>query len=519
MPKNTRRLTKRASSQPKSLPPATPISFATQSHCHPGSRLVFFEAERLNFFRPLNGKRRELVVACLRSLYERLHGPGADYSQNLTRDSLRDLLTPVIQAYGHDVADEAHSESDELSDIDGGDVPQLAGALIRSLLRDGWLETFGDRAGLVTAYRFTRAGKLFAEALWSLDRLRARSRQRNVRSCRNALEAARRNVDAYDLVDAYDYAEKVISDLSEGVDYFQELVRRLMSEASQTPWDEFMEFLDKFEKDFKKQLTADNVERHRQAIREAIAKLRSLEDDKFRALEQQLQDIASWANPDKRSSSAFDWILERIEEMVEAACTTKHPELIKAMNIYMRRATSIVQQALMLRGGQTRHNYTRAIAMVAELEGDKQTVLLERIGTEIACAEVKLLDPASFKLRSAAQRRKALAVTAQPRVSRESRLAAAMHRAEAAAFAISNDDVLEALRRELRLRNRPVRLSTLPADTAIDLLHTMQAVEAVRGANEDSLKASKLPTKLYNEYYSANDYQIEFKNDADKPHR
>ena len=105
-----------------------------------------------------------------------------------------------------------------------------------------------------------------------------------MRGCRNALEAALKNVDAYDLVDAYDYAEKVISDLSEGVDYFQELVRRLMSEASRTPWDEFIEFLDRFEKDFKKQMTADNVERHRQAIREAVNKLRSIEQERFDAL-------------------------------------------------------------------------------------------------------------------------------------------------------------------------------------------------------------------------------------------
>ena len=170
--------------------------------------------------------------------------------------------------------------------IDSSDAQQLASALIRALLKDGLLETFGDRVGLVTAYSFTRPGKLFAEALWSLSRLRTRSRQRNVRGRRNALEAARKNVDVYD------YAEKVISDLSEGVDYFQELVRRLMSEASRTP------FLDRFEKDFKKQMTADNVERHRQSIRETIHKLRCIEQGQFGILEQQLQDIATWANPE-----------------------------------------------------------------------------------------------------------------------------------------------------------------------------------------------------------------------------
>ena len=456
------------------------------------------------------------MAACLRSLYERLHGPGADYAQNLTRDSLRDLLMPVINDHANEIVGEGTLD-DELANIDSGDVQQIAGALIRTLLRDGWLETFGDRVGLVTAYRFTRPGKLFAEALWSLSRLRTRSRQRNVRGCRNALEAARKNVDAYDLVDAYDYAEKVISDLSEGVDYFQELVRRLMSEASRAPWEEFMEFLDRFDKDFKKQMTADNVERHRQAIREAVNRLRSIEQDKFQVLEQQLRDIASWANPDGHSDSALDWMLERIEEMVEAACTTKHPELLKAMNIYVRRATSIVQQAMLLRGGQAHHSYSRAIAAVASLDGPKQSALLLNIGQSLASAEVRLLDPASFKLRSASQRRKALTVTIQPRVTRESRLAAAVHRAEASAFALANDDVMGSIRRELRLRNRPIRLSTLPVATAIDVLHAMQAIEAVRSSRDPSLKATKLPTKLTNEYYSADDYQIEFKNEPINP--
>ena len=50
-------------------------------------------------------------------------------------------------------------------------------------------------------------------------------------------------------------------------------------------------------------------------------------------------------------------MLDRIEEMVEAACTTKHPELLKAMNIYVRRATSIVQQAMLLQGGKAKYNY------------------------------------------------------------------------------------------------------------------------------------------------------------------
>ncbi|NOU14734.1 MAG: ferrochelatase [Methylococcaceae bacterium] len=476
---------------------------------------MFFETERQNFFRPLNGKRRELVVACLRTLYESLHGPSADYSQSLTRDTLKDLLTPTVQGLINEIAADSMQGEDELSILDSADDQLVTNALIRALLKDGWLETFGDRAGLVTAYRFTRAGKLFAEALWSLDRLRSRSRQRNVRSCRNALEAARKNIDAYDLVDAYDYAEKIISDLSEGVDYFQELVRRLMSEASNTPWDEFVAFLDRFEKEFKKQLTADNVERHRQAIRDSLSRLRNLEGDKVNTFENQLQDIAAWTNQERVESTIFDWLLDRIEDRVEVACTAKHPELIKAMNIYMRRAASIVQQAMMLQGGQRRQAYSRAIATAASLEVDAQTRFLEKLGTAIAPSEIRLLDPAAFKLRSASQRRKALTVTALPKISRDARLQAAMQRTEAAAFTLSNQDVVDFIRGELRLQQRPIRLSSLPTQTATDVLQTMQMVEAVRASRDESLTAKKLPSQLHNAYYTGSDYQLELNHDSD----
>ncbi|MGS0742216.1 Wadjet anti-phage system protein JetA family protein [Glaciimonas sp. GG7] len=479
---------------------------------------MFFDIDRRHFFRPVAGKHRSVVVACVHTLYERLHGPSADYAQNLTRDSLRDLLLPVVHearqllALQDDAATEDANSNTNTSIIpDHADDQQSTSAIIRALHADGWLETFGERAGLVIAYRFSRAGKLFAEAFWSLNRRSARTRQRNVRSCRNALDAAWRNNDAYDLIDAYEYAEKIISDLSEGVDYFQELVRRLMLEAAQTPWDNFMEFLDRFEKEFKKQLTADSIERHRQAIRSLIAQLHSLDEDRSRSLEWQLNDIAPWAEQERVGLSTVAWMLDRIEDMVEAACTTKHPELIKAMSVYMQRAAGIVQQALMLRGGHTRQAYSAAIATTASLSGEAQNAFLNRIGDAIAPAAIRLLDPASFKLRTVSQRRKALTVTAQPKVSREARLIAAMYRAEADAFALSNDDIVHRIRAELHLRDRPIRLSTLPAANTTDVLNNMQLVEAVRGARDATLKVTKLPTKLWNDFYAGDDYQIEIK--------
>lgn len=475
---------------------------------------MFFDAERRHFFRPLHGKRRELVAACLRLLHERLHGPGADYSQSLTRDGLRDLLLPVVQTGQRDMHDE-EAEADELAHVPHGDDAALAGAIIRSLLRNGWLETFPDRTGLVTAYRLTRGGKLFAEAFWAHERPHVRARQRNMRSCRNSVEAALKSTDAYDLVDAYEHAERVISDLAEGVDYFQDLVRRLMAEASRTPWDEFMEFLERFEREFKKQLTADDANRHLQVIRDALNRLRNLEDARRNYLEDQLNDVSPWILKERSGTSSLAWLLDRIEDMVELACSTMQPELIRAMNVYIRRAASIVQQAMILRGGARRPSYHLAITRAAVLSRADQDAYLEKVGTALAASEVRLLDPAAFKLRTYAQRRKALTVTAAPKVTREARLAAAIARAVTGAFAVSNADIHALLLRERRLRDRDFRISTLPVNTAVDVLTVMQAVEAIRASGSPSLKATRLDTRLVNPYYTGFDFLIQINDHAD----
>ena len=471
---------------------------------------VFFENERSRFFRPLNSSRRELVVACLRALYERLHGPAADYAHNLTRDALRELLFPVVREHLDHATPGA--EQDEFNAPEANDPHQLTSLLIRVLLADGWLEQFADRHGLVTAFRFSRAGKLFAEALWALHRP-SRSRQRNMRGCRNALDAALSGRgDAHDIVDAYEYAEKVIEDLTDGIDYFQDLVRHLMQTASvHTQWSEFVEFLDRFQREYSKQLTADNATLNRQAIRQNLEKLRTVPEAKFKRMDEQLHDIAHWAAKEYTGPSVYDWLLSRIEDIVDAACESKQPGFLKAMETYLKRVNSLALQSMMLRSGQTRHSYLAAIQELSESSKDTQNQLLTRIGEQLAAVEVRVLDPASFKLRTATQRRKAVTVTVRPRASREERLAAAMARAESETFSIPNELVAEKLRSDLRLFQHPIRVSALPTGRARDVIRAMQAVEAARASGGGDLAVRKLTTRMDNPAYSGNDYEIDLK--------
>lgn len=475
------------------------------------STTVFFEAERHKFFRPLSSSRRELIAACLRALFDRLHGPTADYAHNLNRESLKEVIAPVVREHQNELDLEAGQ--DEFNSAENSDPQQLTAMVIRVLLRDGWLEQYPDRHGLVTAFRFSRPGKLFAEAFWALHRP-SRSRQRNMRGCRNALEAALSDRgDAHDIVDAYEYAEKVIEDLTDGIDYLQERIRHLMQEATvHSQWDDFVEFLERFQRDYSKQLTADSATLNRQAIRQKLDILRvSLDSAKYKRMEEQLHDIAHFAVKEHTGTSVFEWLLDRIDDIVNAACETKQPAFVRAMDTYIRRITGLVQQSMMLRTGQNRHAYLSAISRLAERDTAGQDKLLRAIGDQISSVEVRLLDPSSFKLRTATQRRKASTISIQPRASRAARLESFMTRAESEAFAVANEELASKLRTELRIFQHPIRLSSLSPETARDLIGGMQTVEAVRNTKGADLVAKRLPGRVENEFYSGFDYEIDFK--------
>jgi hypothetical protein len=477
------------------------------------SAITFFEAERERFFRPLNSSRRELVAACLRALYERLHGPSADYAHNLNRESVKELLFPVVRDHRDRL--ESDDQQDELNAAENSDPAQLTSVLIRVLVQDGWLEQYPDRQGLVTAFRLSRPGKLFAEAFWALYRP-SRSRQRNMRGCRNALDAALGDRgDAHDLVDGYEYAEKFIEDLTEGIDDLQERLRNLMVEATvHEQWDDFVEFLQRFQRDYSKQLTIDSSTLNRGAIKQKLEQLRGeLPDAKHRRFEAQLRDIASWAVKEHTGDSVLVWMLDRIEEIVDAAHESKQPGFIRAMDNYVKRVTGLVQQSMMLRTGQDRHAYLAAVKRISSLTAEGQDVLLRRIGERISAVEVRLLDPSSFKLRTAMQRRKAATTSVPPRANRAARLQAAMKLAETKAFAVANEEITQKLRGDLKLYKHPVRLSSLSLQTARDVLQAMQTVEAVRNTPAKDLRATRLPGRVENEFYSGFDYEIDFKNE------
>jgi hypothetical protein len=195
----------------------------------------------------------------------------------MTRGRLRILFIGVLRS--RDWSQLVIAEADDEGVVDLSDEMRLASSLIRDLEAYAWLESESDRKTLERVFRFTRAGKHVTGALAQLDRPRSKTRQRNMRSAKGHLAAFLQAYDPDDLLNAWDYANRVTADLQEDVEYFTALVRGLARDAIERKlaWTEFADFLDnRFRSEFAARLVADNAERHRDGILALLDNIRRL---------------------------------------------------------------------------------------------------------------------------------------------------------------------------------------------------------------------------------------------------
>ena len=307
---------------------------------------AFFTGKREQFFRPLTHADRECCAAVLRSLYDRVQGPNADYSEALTREL---VLTIVFHSLNDPFLRAAVFEPGRT--VSAEEERAYAGELLRKLKEHGWIEDYKDPIDLKPTLKMTRAGKEVSEVLSSLDNSRARTRQRNMRSAKKALAAFVASHDIDEILDGYDFAARVVQDLQDDIEYFRLLIQSLTREAleQKVAWSEFNEFIEKrFAKEYAVRLVADSAERHRGQIVELLDQIRAMPQELRRGVDANLLQRAAWLEPQVQLRSPMLWLCDRMESMVEAACNLKLPMLRSEMNNYVRRFTSLLRQALSL---------------------------------------------------------------------------------------------------------------------------------------------------------------------------
>lgn len=180
--------------------------------------MTFFTPPREHFFRPLTHDNRQLCAAVLRQLHERVHGANADYAEALTRDVvlevvLRSLADPSLRALAFEAGRSVPAEEER----------SYASDLLRKLKEHGWLEDYRDPIDLKPTLKLSRAGKAFSETFANPDDSRTKTRQRNMRSARKALAAFLATHDADELLDAHEFASRVVQDLQDDIEILASL--------------------------------------------------------------------------------------------------------------------------------------------------------------------------------------------------------------------------------------------------------------------------------------------------------
>ena len=433
---------------------------------------MFFEQERSQFFRPLTSKYREQLVECLRELYKQLysssHAGSAEYGQALSRDALLNIFSealvraPIIQADDED--DESRFKTHR----------ELAGWLLNTLIEHGWIEKQVDEATLQSSFSFTRQGRQFVEPFLDGKQSQQVARHRNTRNVRNALVSFLEHGEVYDLLDAYECSERIISDFTDVISELDERKRDLVREMEgqmmvQKASEQFFDFMEKrFQPDLAVRLSADNVEKYRDQISELIEQIRNSSKDVKSKAEKRLRELL----PDQiQEQQSLLWsVLDDIEHRLKSACEHILPQVRKSLQNFTKRADIIIRQMSYL-ASQKNNDVVAVCKQLASLSKDKQAAQLDRVAELMAVPQIKFIDPQSVRL--APPRRRAIIDTdvdeGLESVDQGSRRELYVQQSLDQAFFVNNSQVRNFIVNQFKQTDE-VLSSEIPVESASDLL-------------------------------------------------
>lgn len=469
---------------------------------------MFFNEERLHFFKPLTSKYREQVVQCLCLLYQRQYSSNADYGHSLNRDQVVELLEEALARSSNSILDEPNAEQEQRFK----NLREQANWVLKQLLECGWLEKQVDQATFQSTFPFSRMGRIFSQALIESDGTQIRTRHRNTRNTLNALEAFAARGEVYDLLDAFEYSERIITDFTDVIAELEERKRELVREVEaqqlvQQATDHFFDFMEKrFQPDIQVRLSADSVEKHREDIAKALQKIRNKRKEFKASAERELRRTAPDLCDNKHSYLMF--VLDQIDQRMRNASDIMLPALRRALHGFTKRADIIIRQLSYLTTQQS-SDLVETCRELGDLSEQEYQNRLSNAADAMANINIKLVDPQQIKLHQ--RKEKSIVdtfVNEHQEIDQTAQRELMIQQLLDQAFMINNshvrDYVVDSLRKGKRISTRE-----LPIQDAKQLLAMAHVIEVGAVNNLSSnLKFRVEPTGHRvenNEFYKAFD--------------
>jgi len=468
---------------------------------------MLFHDERLHFFRPLTGKYREQIVACLRELYARLYSSLADYSRLIGRDLVLEVFQEAITR--SPVLDDA--EDDKLPSV--RDEREQALWILKTLIEHGWLELHADEISLTSTYGFSRIGRVFTQPMAELSGGRFRTRHRNTRNTCNALRSFldKDKREVYDLLDAYEYSERIVADFSDVIAELDERKRQLVRdvEAQQLVHrasDEFFEFMEKrFMPDLALRFSEDSVVKYREELDDLLKRARAQRKETKIAAERELRRVAPELVT-QGARSVYMTLLDQIESRLHSAADLMLPALRRSLHGFTRRADILLRQLSFSEASQ--HALLDSFEALAQLSETEQDLHLRAASEHLTGLAVGFVDPDHLRLLNIDRKRRVdtRAEVAGPDDER-GRRRLFVEQALERAFAMNNRQLFDYLVATLA-GGHEIRTTSLPVRDARELLYAAHVLE-VGAAGWDGMgyrfEVRETERRAATEYFTAMD--------------
>jgi hypothetical protein len=468
---------------------------------------MFFTDDRLNFFKPLTSKYREQIVQCLCLLYQRQYSSSADYGQSLNREQLIGIFEEALARTDSKLLDEFGEDND----LRFKNSREQASWILKQLIDSGWLEKHIDTATFQSTFPFTRLGRIFSQSLIESDNTHIRTRHRNTRNTLNALEAFTNRGEVYDLFDAFEYSERIISDFTDIISELEDRKRQLVKEVKseqlvQQATNQFFDYMEKrFQPDIQVRLSADSVEKHKEKISKVIKKIRQKDKDFKHNAELDIRRI----EPDlcSKDQSYLFYILEIIEQRMRNASEIMLPALRKALHSFTKRADIIIRQLSYLNMEQD-NKLLEVCRELADLPENEYQQRLNNAADEMQIMKVQLIDPQHIKLNDKQLKRVVdTSVTSVKRLDMNARRELMIQQLLDQAFASNDSHIKEYVVNSLR-DGRKISTRELQIDDAKQLLAVAHIIEV--GAINDTSSDFKFKVKPTGRRVNDTEYYKEF---------
>jgi hypothetical protein len=459
---------------------------------------MFFSDSRQHFFNPLTGKYRELVAECLRLLYQRLYTDLRDYGHAMNREQLVDIFKEAIARAP--ILDADAADGDDANEGRFKTQRDLASFIINRLIENGWLEKQVDETSLQSSYGFSRMGRLFTQPFADNDANQFRTRNRNTRNTRNSLQAFYDQGEINDLLDAYEYSERIISDFTDVIAELEERKRQLVREVEsrqliQQASDEFFDFMETvFKPDLEVRLSADSVEKYRDQISDIITKIRRKRKYGLGDTETATKDWRAVMEIRLRKAlpqkvvpgiSLLETLLQTIDSRLKNACDIMLPALRRALNTFTQRADIIIRQLSYInsRGQDDLMDIYRSLGNLTAEQQDQ--VLLEQ-GEAIASIQMGFIDPAQIQLRAPRNIQIVRSMLDEDKaLDAEAQKALFVQQALDKAFILQSSSLRDYVHTAL-VQKGQIKSSELQAKNMQELLNLSHAIEVGAAANLSS---------------------------------